>query len=90
MVEVTQADRDVLRAIYIPATHEAIDAGDYDSHPDAQAIARHRIAIRKAGLLEAAGVADDIERQQDNDLGAANTGGAGEVAAALRSLANDA
>lgn len=39
---VTQADREVLKAIYAPAAHEAIDAGDYDSHQDAQAIARHR------------------------------------------------
>ena len=39
---VTQADREVLKAIYAPAAHEAIDAGDYDSHQDARAIARHR------------------------------------------------
>ena len=34
----------------------------------------------------AAIVADDIERQQDNDHGAANTGGAAAVAVLLRKL----
>lgn len=57
---VTQADREVLKAIYAPAAHEAIDAGDYDSHPDARAIARHRseaveelveVLVRACGLV---------------------------------------
>jgi hypothetical protein len=91
MVEATQADRDVLRAIYIPATHEAIDAGDYDSHPDAQAIARHRLAIRKAVLLEAAGVAEahNFGPERDERDNARNAT-ALNIARVLRSLADEA
>jgi len=39
------------------------------------------------GIEDAAKIADAIEMQQEIDLGAANSGGAGQVAAAIRALA---
>ncbi len=47
-IAVSEADRECLKSMLIPACHEAVDRGDYDTHDDMQAIARHRCDPRTA------------------------------------------
>lgn len=88
MVPVTQADRDAAADSHtlIEPIDADIRAGKRDIHPWVQGFARHRLAAEAAAIERCIRVADECERQQDCDHGAANTGGAAAVAESLRSL----
>lgn len=49
-----------------------------------EALTRHGEAVRAEALEEAANICAEIERKQEADHGAANTGGAAEAEAAIR------
>jgi len=79
--EVTQADRDAAEAFF--PTHLWKDEARADV---ALAFARHRASEAERVREACAKVCDQVEQQQDNDHGAANTGGAAACGAAIRSL----
>lgn len=91
MVPVTQAARDAAAGLFGRwvggrTGPDNMRAGGIDEHMFVQAFARAMLAAEAAAIERCIRVADECERQQDCDHGAANTGGAAAVAESLRSL----
>jgi hypothetical protein len=83
IVEVTSEIRDLARRIVGEFRQSGWPAKEEEI---ANLIARHRASEAERVREACAKVCDRVEQQQDDDHGAANTGGAMACAAAIRSL----
>ena len=91
IVEVTMHSREAIEAAIKKTEYKYF--GDYEMSDDQREavdilvdVARHRASDAERVREACAKVCDEVEQQQDNDHGAANTGGAAACGAAIRSL----
>jgi hypothetical protein len=76
------AGRKFMREIGLPALKKRVAAAEMKVREER--ILREAAEICTVAFEQAASIADRIEKEQDTNHGAANTGGAGQVAQELR------